>query len=194
MLWFSWWKPSGHPRLSGCHPSYGGTRVGNNNQEWAKQGSSRLWDKVRCPIRKCSKDPGLHIPCWQADFLYMFTECCIRACSNIKITYMFLDVNDIATGAGVVCRRFQGGVITLSKIFKLKIIEWHVIVLSPLIDDLEISLQGTGVVYTWDFHPYSGSHTSHRRIFKPDFQEKFIWAWNGPIWAKKGPKRVSNLY
>ena len=53
----------------------------------------------------------------------MFTECCIRACSNIKITYMFLDVNDIATGAGVVCRRFQGGVITLSKIFKLKIIE-----------------------------------------------------------------------
>ena len=123
MLWFSWWKPSGHPRLSGCHPSYGGTRVGNNNQEWAKQGSSRLWDEVRSPIRKSSKDPGLHIHCWQADFLYMFTECCIRACSNIKITYMFLDVNDIATGAGVVCRRFQGGVITLSKIFKLKIID-----------------------------------------------------------------------
>ena len=37
------------------------------------------------------------------------------------ITYMFLDVNDIATGAGVVCRSFQGGVITLSKIFKLKV-------------------------------------------------------------------------
>ena len=53
----------------------------------------------------------------------MFTECCIRASSNIKIRYMFLDVNDIATGAGVVCRRFQGGVIHYPKIFELKIIE-----------------------------------------------------------------------